>query len=233
MEVLILARTRMNAGRVCIGGILVNTGRLVRLLDQHGYNQSEDSDYEVGKIWDIDFRSKPDCRSPHSEDILLSDATFTNKCIENISDFIRNNDNIHIWKGHIDNAFDSLIQWSDKGAGYINKEGGIPNHSVGFWINNRNLIKNEYYGIRYRFPNIDGGWRSIKYVGCSENTPERIPAGSIIRLSLARWWSPSDSSDEERCYLQMSGWYLNADIESGDHRFDKYNGDIDPSDFWL
>ena len=36
-----------------------------------------------------------------------------------------------------------------------------------------------------------------------------IPAGTLVRVSLARWWRPEDSEPnfEERCYLQLSGWY--------------------------
>ena len=50
--------------------------------------------------------------------------------------------------------------------------------------------------------------RGLKYVG-EESPIKVIPAGTLVRLSLARWWRPEDSEPnfEERCYLQLSGWY--------------------------
>ena len=35
-----------------------------------------------------------------------------------------------------------------------------------------------------------------------------IPAGTICRISLSKWWKPKDIDIEMRCYLQLSGWYL-------------------------
>lgn len=43
----------------------------------------------------------------------------------------------------------------------------------------------------------------LKFVGFQEHV-SRIQAGTIIRLSLANWW---DGQGEDRCYLQLSGWY--------------------------
>ncbi len=48
---------------------------------------------------------------------------------------------------------------------------------------------------------------TIPYVGLKENPPEIIPQGTLLRLSLAHWWTPEDADTEERCYLQLSGWY--------------------------
>lgn len=45
----------------------------------------------------------------------------------------------------------------------------------------------------------------IKFVGY-QDAIDRIPQGTIIRLSLANWWD-KDGSAENRCYLQLSGWY--------------------------
>lgn len=34
-----------------------------------------------------------------------------------------------------------------------------------------------------------------------------MPKGTLVRLSLARWWSPNQGRDK-RCYLQLSGFYI-------------------------
>ena len=46
----------------------------------------------------------------------------------------------------------------------------------------------------------------IPYVGV-EPPPEIIPVGSLVRLSLARWWKPEEKEEDKKCYLQLSGWY--------------------------
>lgn len=46
----------------------------------------------------------------------------------------------------------------------------------------------------------------IKFVGY-QNPIDIIPQGSVIRLSLANWWN-TDNTTEDRCYLQLSGWYI-------------------------
>jgi epoxyqueuosine reductase len=39
--------------------------------------------------------------------------------------------------------------------------------------------------------------------------PPTIPAGTLVRVSLARWWRPdaNDTSFPERCFVQLSGWF--------------------------
>lgn len=46
----------------------------------------------------------------------------------------------------------------------------------------------------------------IKFVGY-QDVVDRIPQDTIMRLSLANWWD-KNGSDENRCYLQLSGWYI-------------------------
>jgi hypothetical protein len=69
----------------------------------------------------------------------------------------------------------------------------------------RDLVKYQVYEkIRYRYFS-DKGLRSLPYVGF-ENPAEVIPAGTVVRVSLARWWN-KEGEKEERCSLQLSGWY--------------------------
>jgi len=109
---------------------------------------------------------------------------------------------IKIWKGSSDVLFDGNLQWTSGGSGYISENGGIPTSSVGFWIPDKDLTRKDFNDkVRYSYPLR---WRNISYVGF-QNPVDLIPAGTLVRVSLARWWSPNDN--EERCYLQLSGWY--------------------------
>ena len=40
----------------------------------------------------------------------------------------------------------------------------------------------------------------VKFVGC-EPVVDVIPAGTLLRFSLARW-------QDKPCYLMLSGWFL-------------------------
>ncbi len=203
MEVLILSKTHMNGGHCCIGGI-TGLGRYVRLLTSNGENQPENTEINPKQVWDIEFVERQNNVPPHVEDVLVTKKNLIGTIKEEvqISNFIRQK-NIPIWRGTPDNLFDGLIQFTSSGSGYIDRS-HIPEHSVGFWISDRNLTRNDYNGIRYRYPS-QNGWRSLKFVGF-EDPIDTIPAGTLIRVSLARWWKQNENA-EERCFLQLSGWY--------------------------
>jgi len=193
----------MNYGKCCVGGI-TESGRYVRLLTSNGENQPENTELTQRQVWDITFTELRNTVPPHVEDVLIQSKILKGTIREDVKviDFI-NKQNIPIWRGGPEVLFDGLTKWTNSGSGYINKA-GVPNHSVGFWISNQDLMKREYRGIRYNYPN-GNKWYSLKYVGY-ENAIEKIPAGTLLRVSLARWWK-KDSDSEECCYLQLSGWY--------------------------
>ena len=120
---------------------------------------------------------------------------------------------VQIWSGAPSVLFDGLLLFSNTSA-YISQVGGVPNQSTGYWKPNRELILNSRNGKHHYAINcsvsLDADFHvktlSIPYVGCVSPIPV-IPKGTLLRVSLARWWPPS-GVDEERCYLQLSGWYL-------------------------
>lgn len=201
MDVIIVSKTHM-LNHACVGGVLAN-GKFVRLLNSDGYNQDSDTDMEIGKVYSITYTERRDKIPPHVEDILVNSITykFTFATILKMVDYLKNELKIQIWRGNPNNLFDGKLQWTSGGSGYISKR-NIPEHSVGFWISDRHLNRNDYNDkVRFHYP-VSG--RNITYVGY-QNPVNIIPSGTLIRVSLARWWSPND--DEEKCYLQLSGWY--------------------------
>lgn len=83
---------------------------------------------------------------------------------------------------------------------YVNHN-NTPQYSTEFWIPDRDLTLSNIWDKNYYFYDKI----RVKYVGV-EPPIDRIPAGTIIRLSLASWWD--DGSGEEKCYLQLSGCYI-------------------------
>jgi hypothetical protein len=219
MDVIIVSKTHMS-NAACVGGVLAN-GKFVRLLNSDGYNQDSDTDIEVGEVYTISFSERADKTPPHIEDILVHSMTykFTFESIDKMVEYLTSKLKVKIWKGSSDVLFDGNLQWTSGGSGFISESGGIHNNSVGFWIPDKDLKRNDFNErVRYSYPLR---WRNISYVGF-QNPIDLIPAGTLVRVSLARWWSPND--DEERCYLQLSGWYglpepsnsENADDEDDD-----------------
>ena len=76
-------------------------------------------------------------------------------------------------------------------------------NSVGFWIADRNLYFQSNYN-KYNYS--DGDIFQLPYVGV-DNPINIIQKGTVIRVSLARWWSKNNET-EARCYLQLSGFYI-------------------------
>jgi hypothetical protein len=207
MDVIIVSKTHMST-HACVGGISGN-GRFVRLLNENGYNQEVDTPLKIGDVYSIDFMEKENKRAPHIEDILVTNRIykFSFSSIKKMVEYLTVKLKVKIWRGCPDNLFDGNLNWTQNGSGYINEENGISNNSVGFWIPDRNLTKTIFHEkIRYNYPNTNG-WRSLPFVGYDEEI-DVIPTGSLVRVSLARWWD-TNGKTEDRCSLQLSGWYDN------------------------
>jgi len=205
IDVLILSKTHMKGGKCCVGGI-TNKGRYVRLLTLQGENQPENTELAPRQIYRLTFKEHYDSTPPHVEDVLTQEKVFKGNLgpKTRIIDFITERQ-IPVWEGGPETLFDGSLKWTSNGSGYINKE-NVPAHSVGFWVSDKRLSKNisTYGKTRYNYRSTNG-WHSLPYVGFDEAI-EFIPAGTLLRVSLTRWWDQEGTS-ELRCSLQLSGWY--------------------------
>lgn len=231
MDVIIVSKTHMT-NAACVGGIS-GSGKFVRLLNENGYNQDVDTKLKIGDVWTIEYNDRPNKIPPHIEDILVTKMTFkfSFDSEKKMVEYLKTKLKIKIWSGSPDVLFDGKLNWTDSGSGFINKENGISENSVGFWISNQPLRRkilsgqredgSNWESTRYNYPNING-WRNLPYVGF-EDAIEIIPAGTLIRVSLARWWD-TNGKTEERCSLQLSGWY---DLPKSQKEVKK---DVEPDD---
>ena len=209
MRVLIVAKTRMGGG-ACIGAI-TETGESVRLVpfnaDPHdGANR----EYEVGDIWDITAEPVPETSlvPPHIEDIVVREK----HRIQTITDTIHLVGAIELLMppkaGNPRVLYEGLLNSTSNGALYVPAGGDVPPYSTTFWRTDKPLIRDtEDRRIRYRYPTENGGC-TLTFVGFQEPL-ETIPAGMLLRVSLAHRWKPDDKPEvEERCYAQISGWFF-------------------------
>jgi hypothetical protein len=197
MEVLILSKTKYGQSQYCIGGITLTNFKFIRLLNPGGYYQPIDTELNIGDVWDITFNPSTNTKAPHNEDVIVNSKRFV-KHIYDLKTYIKSI-GVKIWKGSVFSIFDSHLKWTGSGSGYLSEnQSNLPNNSVGFWIPDEDLtFNNGYYYIT---------GKKLNYKGALNPKPI-IPKGSLVRLSLAKWWCPDDFH-EARCYLQLSGVYI-------------------------
>lgn len=201
-DVVIVSRTKMSNG-VCIGGYDASNGINIRLLTSGGDNQPATSPYQIGQKWNINYTPRPGITAPHTEDVLVTSQQYVgNFTSQQLNTFI--DSNCAIVTGSIDLTFQGTLARPSTGAPYV-ASNSVPNHSVCFWKPDRNLtLVSAYNKTKYLYS--DAQHESyFPYVGTANPIPT-ITAGTIVRMSLARWWSAPNST-EMKCYAQISGWY--------------------------
>jgi hypothetical protein len=193
-RVLVVSRTRMRGGHVCVGGHdLDRDMRSLRLLRPDASN----TPFEIGQVWELDYEPVPHVHPPHVEDVRVDPNTARYvDTLEPLGPFLR--ERVTVWKGV---PFEGTLLRTNSGTGYVPVEGPFPSCSTGYWLPEQPL---EFDGdSRYVFRAEDGR-RRIRYVGVAEPAA-RIEPGTLVRVSLARPWSPSNAP--AGLYLQISGWY--------------------------
>lgn len=206
-NVVITSKTKMK-DHLCVGGITEDYAS-VRLLNYFGDNQPMDTQFDIGSLYQISYRNGENLTPPHIEDIYVrSYKLLRENCdlIQYIKSAEQNN-KIKIFRGPPRILFDNKLRWTAFGSGYIGSS-AIPGYSTAFWVPDQDLTRyDNNYKVRYQYVNYNHSeWYQsvITYVG--EQKPQSIiDAGSLLRVSLARWWTPDTATTEKRCYLQLSG----------------------------
>ncbi|MGO8929194.1 MAG: RecQ family ATP-dependent DNA helicase [Limisphaerales bacterium] len=204
MRILVVAKTRRGAG-ACVGGITAD-GHSVRLIaSDAASNERAGLEYEVGDVWEIDSVPDSNIVRPHVENIIVLRARRLRRS-QRVAETVRRF--MPPLAGGPEELFDGLTRATSGGGLYIAERTGVPHRSTMFWAPDQALrLDCEGKRLRYRYPTSDGGC-TLTFVGFQEPVPE-IPAGTLLRVSLAHWWRPKERPTEElRCFVQLSGWFL-------------------------
>ena len=212
MLITIVARTRRGRA-ACIGGITAD-GRSVRLIaPDAAFNEFHNLDYRVGEVWEIEGEAPDELTAPHVENIVVRRKRRAGRA-DTLPDLIERH--IPSRAGGLDVLYDGLTQGQPGGPLFIAESTGVPTYSTMFWRPDQTLVRDtSSKRVRYRYPTDDGG-RTITFTGY-QDPPEMLPAGTLLRVSLAHWWRPEEHPEAElRCYLQLSGWFSPDDPQAAE-----------------
>lgn len=209
MEALIVGKTHKRS-TACVGAISLSDHKPLRLFNSQGDDPPADSTYELGQIWDLEFRAAPNIVPPFYEDVWVKKRKYL-RDMDEVTTFLLSN--MNAWRGNPDILFDGTVKFRATGTGEISKS-HAPSVSTGFWIPDQDLCFEEdaFPGRKPKRSYSYGSgqaYRRFTYVGYQE--PEAIiSAGTLVRMSLSRWWKPDNApaDQEQLCHPQLSGWYL-------------------------
>jgi len=199
MNVLVLAKTHVG-GAYCVGGLNASNQSL-RLYEANWSFPPANTAYQVGQIWEMTVTPSPTPRPPHVEDVAVTSARYVGQQ-PNLAQHLLQR--IVPWTGGIQGLFGGHLGFTGRRRGYVEAP-NVPARSTWFWTPDRDLQHANIDGKGYyRYAGYE-----MSYVGVDPPV-QMLPAGTLVRVSLARWWKPPDAGPgfPERCYLQLSGWYV-------------------------
>jgi hypothetical protein len=199
-RVVIVGRTHMHHGQLCIGGHdLDRNFRGVRLLDRFGGHWPGDCQFQVGDVWSIRYTEKISARKPHVEDVFVMDQLRLQPVPDLKSLILRR---ISPWKGGPSTLYGGSVRSTRSGSVYVPERGTLPSCSTGYWQPDRTLVPASLRDSkRFEYADDEVCWR-IRWVG-TQTPPDRIEVGALIRVSLSRLFGREDVP--AGYYVQISG----------------------------
>lgn len=206
-KVLIVGKTNMG-GQLCLGGIVLENRRSVRLLPSKGIGHPLDKPIFLGEVWDMTFKEVPasEITAPHTEDVRAISGRRIGRYSgrELLANLVAC---VSVRTIQPQELFDSNIRFTRNARGYVSPRHGLPQFSTGFWRFRLPLLRIAE-GDGHRFWVLSERGRmllDVKYVGLEKEIPEELPPGTLLRFSLAH---PFPDDTQKRCFLQLSGWFL-------------------------
>lgn len=194
--------------QLCLGGILLDSRRSVRLLPSRGLGHPPDKPIHPGEVWDMELREVPayEITAPHTEDVRAIRGRrigrfSRSELLDKLEEYV------DAQTVHPTELFDSHIRFSKSERGYVSPAHGLPRYSTGFWRFRLPLLKVTADDVARFWAFGDNGTMllDVKYVGLEEEVPDVLEPGTLLRFSLAH---PFLDDPHRRCYLQLSGWFL-------------------------
>ena len=198
-QVIVVSKTRMQTG-LCIGGFDLTTNRSLRLLPRQEHAQPVNAPFNIGDVWEINYELRGS-QAPFVED---ADAVAVGQRItrRDVAEYVAGHAEIVV--GDTNVIYQGKLHWNTGHKGFI--EPADPSgFSTQFW-------RPTSFLNRYDDSNREGRsvfWEPetrhrIPWVGVAA-PPDRIDAGTLVRVSLGRPYAGTE--DHPVCWLQLSGVY--------------------------
>lgn len=225
LVVVVVAKTRMK-GQICVGSAIYRgvdgyqAGAPLRLLPPKRSGWAEkDFLFQVGDKIRVRGACRQPVEPPHNEDFDCGPPEIDTPIDEQRKKFFRPwiEQNCNVWTGGVENTFGGLLRLDshpqrpqERKPRFLSRKAELPASSVGFWrlpydLEHRVLTREPGLPKHYYEGPADSRLR-LKYVGLQSDLPSSLREGSLLRLSLSRWFAPRNE-DRPRCWLQLSGWY--------------------------
>jgi hypothetical protein len=108
------------------------------------------------------------------------------------------------WTGSTEELFERTVAGTANGRLYVPSDGALPSRSTGYWIPDAELVRYLSFNKAKFLYTGSSPLNDFVWVGMSD-APERIDAGALVRMSLARYFSPG--SAPAGYYVQISDVY--------------------------
>lgn len=204
IRVVVVGKTHMGKSPpgYCIGALRIRGWAAYRLKAPGGaFSWPETCGINTGDVLEIEGKRPNELRNPHTEDFLVETYKKVGEYGPTLPDDIYANCQV---AERLSDLFEGCVRKLGTDRLGIEQGENVPNFSTQFWLPKNSLTlewrqfqdkpRKAYYKYRE--------W-VIPYVGTDEPI-DIIPAGSLVRLSLAQWFPP----EAPKCYLQLSGWWL-------------------------
>ena len=204
MKVHIVSKTYLGDG-YCVGG-LGEANESLRLLPAHGSKQPSDTEFDVGDVWDLELRRVKNVVPPHVEDVRVLGEEYLGEQDDLAAHLLSR---ITPWTGSPVGLYNGSAQKVSRYAVAV-EEDDVPDRSTWFWVPDKPLKWKEWtddWGEHSKYSYELGPFSEVRMSYRGTEKPRDLPAGTLVRVSLARWHPPNDPDRPPRCYLQVSGWY--------------------------
>ncbi len=221
MRVVVVAKTHMGQN-ICVGAVREKDGALLRLIPKESaqYHSWQSFRAPIAKVVELSGSFATEKKEPHVEDFLVPSAsiTETDYSITHLHSWIGTT--CQVWEGSPSVLFNGTLEHTPSGTHYLCEDSeSRPDHSVGFWRLPWPLTRvASQYDAKPRYVGPDGQF-GAKYVGLAHPI-EFIPRDAIVRLSLARWHR-RNTDEPRKCWVQLSGWYLDDYLVTDDEHHEK------------
>jgi hypothetical protein len=199
MRVLIVANTVMGGGTICVGAHDLEHGfRSLRLFPSDTTRYIREDALEIGSVYDMEYLPRPGITAPHVEDVTVTRLGERLSSNSDVAALVAKHDVIWFDTNEL---FDGTLSFTPNGGGYVDSDDPIPTRSTGYWQPPVDLRGSTFPdGTSYYMDDCDP-LKRISYVGIEEPL-RRIPAGSLVRLSLSH---PKTAVGVTGLWLQVSG----------------------------